>query len=192
MLEFRTITLDQLRAMVVAHAGLVNARRISAIHLHHTWRPRRGEFRGRATMEGMRRYHVERQGWSDIAQHLTIDPEGGLWLGRMADMDCDALGVDWTVSLRTARQVLQGHDKSLQGNIDPNVLFAPATAIEEQVRAVLDDFGSPHRASFGTERGCGHIFNLGHGINQYTPPEAVKVLVDEVHRYSKLQRQAAV
>lgn len=82
MLEFRTITLDQLRAMVVAHAGLVNARRISAIHLHHTWRPRRGEFRGRATMEGMRRYHVERQGWSDIAQHLTIDPEGGLWLGR--------------------------------------------------------------------------------------------------------------
>ena len=116
---------------------------------------------------------------------------GGLWLGRMADMDCDALGVDWTVSLRTARQVLQGHDKSLQGNIDPNVLFAPAPAIEAQVRAVLDDFGAPHIAQPGAERGCGHIFNLGHGISQYTPPEAVKALVDEVHRYSKLQRQAA-
>ena len=122
---------------------------------------------------------------------IVFTKGGGLWLGRMADMDCDALGVDWTVSLRTARQVLQGHDKSLQGNIDPNVLFAPASAIEQQVRAVLDDFGAPHIAQPGAERGCGHIFNLGHGISQYTPPEAVKALVDEVHRYSKLQRQTA-
>jgi len=56
-------------------------RRIIAVHLHHTWRPRRRDFRGLATIEAMRRFHME-QGWSDIAQHLTIDPEGGLWTGR--------------------------------------------------------------------------------------------------------------
>ena len=56
-------------------------RKISAVHLHHTWRPRRQDFRGLPTMAAMRRFHME-QGWSDIAQHLTIDPQGGLWTGR--------------------------------------------------------------------------------------------------------------
>ena len=157
--------------------GVLATREFDSFSLHYTQR----------VLAQLKRTGVDGQ----PVPRIVFTKGGGLWLGRMADMDCDALGVDWTVSLRTARQVLQGHDKSLQGNIDPNVLFAPATAIEEQVRAVLDDFGSPHRASFGTERGCGHIFNLGHGISQYTPPEAVKALVDEVHRYSKLQRQAA-
>ncbi len=123
-----------------------------------------------------------------VVPRLVFTKGGGLWLGRMANMDCDTLGVDWTVSLKTARQVLDGHDKSLQGNIDPNVLFAPPEAIRSQVRAVLDDFGTPHQ---GTERGCGHIFNLGHGISQFTPPEHVEVLVDEVHSYSRAQRQQA-
>ncbi len=158
--------------------GVLATREFDAFSLHYTQR----------VLAQLKRTSADGQ----AVPRIVFTKGGGLWLGRMADMDCDALGVDWTVSLRTARQVLQGHDKSLQGNIDPNVLFAPATAIEEQVRAVLDDFGTPHRASFGAERGCGHIFNLGHGISQYTPPEAVKVLVDEVHRYSKLQRQAAV
>lgn len=58
------------------------ARRIIEVHLHHTWRPRRRDFRGLATIEAMRRFHMETNGWADIAQHLTIDPEGGLWTGR--------------------------------------------------------------------------------------------------------------
>ena len=57
-------------------------RTINAVHVHHTWRPRRQDFRGLATIEAMRRYHMEHNGWSDIAQHLTIDPQGGLWTGR--------------------------------------------------------------------------------------------------------------
>lgn len=58
------------------------SRRITAVHLHHTWRPRQVDFVGLATIEGMWRFHTETMGWSDIAQHLTIDPEGGIWTGR--------------------------------------------------------------------------------------------------------------
>src|SRR5512140_1333298 len=57
-------------------------RKIAAVHVHHTWRPWRRDFRGAATIEAMRRYHVETNHWADIAQHLTIDPEGNAWVGR--------------------------------------------------------------------------------------------------------------
>src|SRR5262245_30744499 len=57
-------------------------RKLVEVHLHHTWRPRREDFRGLATIEAMRRVHIEQNGWSDIAQHLTVDPQGGLWTGR--------------------------------------------------------------------------------------------------------------
>lgn len=60
-------------------------RRITEFHVHHTWRPRHRDFRGLATIEAMRRYHIERAGMSDIAQHLTIDPFGGIWTGRPFD-----------------------------------------------------------------------------------------------------------
>jgi hypothetical protein len=56
-------------------------RKITEVHVHHTWRPR-GRLRGLATIEAMRRFHMEEMGWQDIAQHLTIDPAGGLWTGR--------------------------------------------------------------------------------------------------------------
>lgn len=62
--------------------GTTWGRRITAVHVHHTWRPRRRDFRGLATIEAMRAYHVRTQGWSDIAQHLTIDPSGHVWTGR--------------------------------------------------------------------------------------------------------------
>lgn len=60
-------------------------RRIDEFHVHHTWRPRHADFRGLATIEAMRRYHVQHAGMSDIAQHLSIDPVGGLWTGRSFD-----------------------------------------------------------------------------------------------------------
>lgn len=61
------------------------ARRIDAFHVHHTWRPRHRDFRGIATIEAMRRFHMQQMGMSDIAQHLTIDPLGGIWTGRSFD-----------------------------------------------------------------------------------------------------------
>jgi len=115
---------------------------------------------------------------------IVFTKGGGLWLDDMKDMDCEALGLDWTVNLAKARATV-GDRKALQGNIDPNVLFAPPEAIEREVAAVLESFGPPHQ---GAGTGPTHIFNLGHGISQYTPPENVKVLVDAVHTHSKRLR----
>ena len=52
------------------------------MHLHHTWRPTQSQFKGLATIEAMRQFHVNTNGWDDIAQHLTIDPQGFSWTGR--------------------------------------------------------------------------------------------------------------
>ncbi len=107
----------------------------------------------------------------------------------MRALDCEVLGLDWTVNLGAARaKVGTGPQaKALQGNIDPNVLFAPPARIEEEVAKVLGSFGRPH-----TDRsvaGPTHIFNLGHGISQFTPPEHVAALVDAVHSQSRALRR---
>jgi uroporphyrinogen decarboxylase len=73
----------------------------------------------------------------------------------------------------------------LQGNLDPNVLFATPEAIEAEVVRALDSFGAPGNADGST---AGHIFNLGHGISQFTPPDNVRVLVDAVHAHSRRLR----
>ena len=112
---------------------------------------------------------------------IVFTKGGGLWLDDMKGLDCEALGLDWTVNLAKARAAV-GDSKALQGNIDPNVLFAPPEAIDREVAAVLESFGAPHQ---GAGTGPTHIFNLGHGISQFTPPENVKVLVDAVHAHSK-------
>jgi len=117
---------------------------------------------------------------------IVFTKGGGLWLADMKGLDCDALGLDWTVNLGQAR-ALVGDSKALQGNIDPNVLFAPPEAIDREVAAVLESFGAPHQ---GAGTGPTHIFNLGHGISQFTPPDHVKVLVDAVHAHSRHLRAA--
>ena len=121
---------------------------------------------------------------------IVFTKGGGLWLDDMKPLDCEVLGLDWTVSLARARaQVGEGPGaKALQGNIDPNVLFAPPAAIEAEVVKVLESFGRPHT---GPGTGPTHIFNLGHGISQHTPPEHVSALVDAVHSHSRRLRQTA-
>jgi len=104
---------------------------------------------------------------------------GGHWLEAMAASGCDALGIDWSTDLRAARARV-GSQVALQGNLDPSVLFAPPDKVREQARRVLDAFGP----------GSGHVFNLGHGISQFTPPESVGALTDEVHTYSMKLRPA--
>ncbi|RZL11779.1 MAG: uroporphyrinogen decarboxylase [Rubrivivax sp.] len=112
---------------------------------------------------------------------IVFTKGGGLWLDQIAERDCDVVGVDWTVNLAQARQRV-GDRVALQGNIDPMVLFAGPEQIRAEVRKVVDSFGSPLNAD--GSRG-GHIFNLGHGISQFTPPEHVAVLVDAVHEFSR-------
>nr|WP_158651824.1 caspase family protein [Marinobacterium profundum] len=57
-------------------------RRINMVHVHHTWRPNHAQYRGHASIEGMWRHHTQTNGWRDIAQHVSIGPEGAIWLGR--------------------------------------------------------------------------------------------------------------
>ena len=127
-----------------------------------------------------------------VIPRLVFTKGGGLWLPEMATLDCEVLGVDWSVNLSTARAQVGGSvggpGKALQGNLDPNVLFAPAHAIEAEARRVLDAFGRPHTDASAT--GPTQIFNLGHGISQYTPPENVAVLVETVHQHSRKLRNA--
>ncbi len=125
-----------------------------------------------------------------VIPRIVFTKGGGLWLREMADLDCEVIGLDWTVNLGQARAQLGGQvggpGKALQGNIDPNVLFAPPEAIDAQVRGVLESFGTPHIDT--SVPGPTHIFNLGHGISQYTPPEHVQALVEAVHKHSRAMR----
>jgi uroporphyrinogen decarboxylase len=115
---------------------------------------------------------------------IVFTKGGGLWLEQIADTGCDAVGLDWTVNLGQARARI-GSRCALQGNLDPMTLFGGEAAIRSEAARVLDSFGSPRRAD-GTWDG--HVFNLGHGISQFTPPEAVTTLVDAVHSHSRRQR----
>ena len=111
---------------------------------------------------------------------IVFTKGGGVWLDDMAACGADALGLDWTMDLNVARQRV-GDKVALQGNIDPSVLFGSDAMIRAEVRRVLDSYGNH----------AGHVFNLGHGISQFTDPDAVKVLVDEVHTYSRSLRVSA-
>ncbi len=120
-----------------------------------------------------------------VIPRLVFTKGGGQWLEQMAGLDCEVLGLDWTVNLAQARARV-GDRMALQGNLDPNVLFANPAQIEQEVAAVLDSFGTPHADTRSS--GPTHIFNLGHGISQHTPPENVEVLVRAVHAYSRRMR----
>jgi len=118
---------------------------------------------------------------------IVFTKGGGGWLEAMAGLGADVLGVDWTVDLRQARARV-GDRVALQGNLDPAVLFAPPAVVRAQAVELLERFGDPRRADGGTD---GHVFNLGHGISQHTPPEHVAALVDAVHTHSRRLRGGA-
>nr|MCU0774569.1 uroporphyrinogen decarboxylase [Ideonella sp.] len=113
--------------------------------------------------------------------HIVFTKGGGGWLEEIAAIGADVVGLDWTVNLGAARRRVDDR-VALQGNLDPAVLFAPPEAVAAQVRAVLDSFGDPRRPD---GRWGGHVFNLGHGISQHTPPDHVATLVETVHAHSR-------
>lgn len=130
-------------------------------------------------LAGLRRSHE-----GAVIPRIVFTKGGALWLDAMGGLDCDVLGLDWTASLGAARARVST-SKALQGNLDPAVLFAPPEQVAREAVAVLEDFGRPHQ---GTGRGPTHIFNLGHGISQHTPPDHVHALVEAVHAHSMRMR----
>jgi uroporphyrinogen decarboxylase len=109
-----------------------------------------------------------------IVPRIVFTKGGGLWLESMADIGADALGLDWTVDIGEARRRV-GDKVALQGNFDPAILLSTPAAIEREVDNILASYGA----------GSGHVFNLGHGITQYTPPENAGVFIDAVHAKSR-------
>lgn len=99
---------------------------------------------------------------------------GGAWLEDMAATGCDALGLDWTVDLGQCRARV-GDRVALQGNLDPSVLFGSDERIATEVRRLLEAYG-PHP---------GHVFNLGHGINQHVDPARPATMISAVQQISR-------
>ena len=117
---------------------------------------------------------LKREHGGERVPSIVFTKGGGLWLERIADSGCDAVGLDWTVDIAEARRRV-GHKVALQGNLDPAVLFAAPEIIAAEVEKIVAGYGNGH----------GHVFNLGHGISQYTPPESALTLVEAVHSISR-------
>ena len=99
---------------------------------------------------------------------------GGQWIGKQAQVGADCIGLDWQTNLNKARKEVNDQI-TLQGNLDPSILLSEPKVIEAAVKKVLDDYGI----------GEGHIFNLGHGITQFTPVENVSAMLETIRKYSK-------
>ncbi len=162
------VTTDYLNAQIEAGA--------QAIQIFDTW----GAALGR---DDYRRYSLASM--QQIVDGLTREKDGaripvilftkgaGEMLADMVGTGCDALGVDWTTDLKTARAYVE--DKvALQGNVNPATLRESPEVIRQAVADAL--------ASYGT--GPGHVFNLGHGITPDIDPEHLGVLLDAVHELS--------
>jgi uroporphyrinogen decarboxylase len=116
-------------------------------------------------IEGLTRRHD-----NAIVPRILFTKGGGGWLESMAGSGADMLGIDWQTDLGEARRRV-GHRVALQGNMDPAVLLSTPEAVAAEARRVIRSFGG----------GPGHVFNLGHGVSQHTPPEHVAALVEAVH-----------
>ncbi len=108
---------------------------------------------------------------------IVFTKGGGLWLESQTETGANALGLDWTVDIGSARDRV-GDKVALQGNMDPAILLGSIPAIEQEVAKILSSYG----------KGNGHVFNLGHGITQWTDPghagamiNAVKTLSPQYH-----------
>ncbi|MFO0206444.1 MAG: uroporphyrinogen decarboxylase family protein, partial [Betaproteobacteria bacterium] len=111
-------------------------------------------------VDGLRREHD-----GERVPVIVFTTGGGLGLEQIAAIGADAVGLDWTVNLGAARRRIDDRC-ALQGNLDPVTMFAGEEALRAQARVVLDGFGRPQRED---GRWGGHVFNLGHGISQFTP-----------------------
>jgi len=99
---------------------------------------------------------------------------GGQWLDKQLQSGADALGIDWQTNIKQAKAIVRDQ-VTLQGNMDPSILLSDTKAIEKNVMSILDDYGHGER----------HIFNLGHGITQFTPPENVSCMLEAVRNHSQ-------
>ena len=101
---------------------------------------------------------------------IIFAKDGWFALPEISQLECQAVGLDWTVTPRLARQWV-GKDKILQGNLDPCLLYADKNTIRKAALQMLQDFGT------------GHIANLGHGVYPDTPLDGVKCFVETIQNF---------
>jgi len=187
--DFRTIkTMLYQRPELLHHILETNCRAViaylnaqieagaQAIMIFDTWGGTLGTAEYREfSLEYMRRILEELKREHDGVRvpNILFTKGGGGWLEAIAASGCDAVGVDWTLDLAAARARV-GNRVAIQGNLDPMALLAGPETARKGVAATLASFGP----------GNGHVFNLGHGISQFTSPESVSALVDAVHELS--------
>jgi uroporphyrinogen decarboxylase len=169
--KLATMTADYLRAQVRAGA--------QCVQIFDSWA-------GALAPEDYRRYVLP----ATRQIVAAVEPEGvpvivfGTNTSGMLDVVAEAgspvVGVDWRISLDRAWEIV-GHDRAVQGNLDPLVLFAPLPEVESRVHEIL------RRA----EGRPGHIFNLGHGILPQTPVDTVRAVVEMVHSVAVSQEPSA-
>ncbi|TQV65454.1 MAG: uroporphyrinogen decarboxylase [Halothiobacillaceae bacterium] len=168
--------LDKLVQSVAAYLNGQIAAGAQAVMLFDTWggllSPR--DYL-RFSLEPMRRViaQLKRENEGRKVPVMMFTKGGGQWLEAMADSGADALGLDWTTDIGEARRRV-GDRVALQGNMDPNVLYASPERIREEVASILSAYGHGH----------GHVFNLGHGIHPGINPEHVAALVQAVRELS--------
>ncbi len=103
---------------------------------------------------------------------LTVFSKGAIAsLPEIAQLPCTTIGLDWNMSVPVARSLVQ-EQKTLQGNLDPCVLYGSAQLIEQETKKMLNSFKSQR-----------HIVNLGHGVYPDIDPEMVKVFINTVKNY---------
>ncbi len=119
---------------------------------------------------------------------LLFSKGGAIWLNEMAKSGASVLGLDWTVSLNKAREMLGEHKITLQGNLDPLVLLGDQKIIRNKVAELFNELALTKPIDNNLSALDGHIFNLGHGISQFTPPENVVCLIDAIRTESKRLR----
>lgn len=168
--------LDKLADTVIDYLNAQVESGAQVIQIFDTWG---GALSSRAFQEFSLRY------LNKIVSGLTRENEGqrvpvilfckgcNTQLEALADTGCDALGVDWTISLQEARERV-GSRVALQGNLDPAVLLADPAVIRSEVRQTLASFGQSE----------GHVFNLGHGITPDVDPENLSTLISTVRELS--------
>ncbi|MEO8738574.1 MAG: uroporphyrinogen decarboxylase [Casimicrobiaceae bacterium] len=165
---------------VAAYLGEQIARGADAVMIFDTW----GGLLSARAYSTFSLAYIERviarlrAGPGNATPIIVFTKGGGQWLERIADCGCDAVGIDWTTDVGDAMARV-GTRVALQGNLDPLALLATPVAVEAEARAIIRAVGARP----------GHVFNLGHGILQTTPPENVAALVACVHAESRLQRR---
>jgi uroporphyrinogen decarboxylase len=103
---------------------------------------------------------------------FTVFSKGAIAsLPDISEIPCTTIGLDWNMDIQETRRLV-GENKTLQGNLDPCLLYADAKTIQVEVNKLLDSFESPR-----------HIVNLGHGVYPDIDPEKVKVLIKTVKEY---------